>query len=112
MSDTQDSQDGGHAEGTSRSPKEHEALALAEAFNNAAEDHSPDLEWFAMSNGLGEEAFVFEVVSYADPDGLDALRDLGRSISYIEVHAPPDGDDACVSIHVPVQGEVPEVLES
>jgi len=99
------------AEGTPRSPKEHEALALVEAFNNAAKDHSPDLEWFAMCNGFDQEEYVFEAPSYLDPDGLGALRDLGRSISYIEVHAPPDGDDACVTIHVPVQGDVPEVLE-
>ena len=100
------------AEGEHRSPKEHEALALVEAFNNAAEDHSPDLEWFAMCNGFDQEEYVFEAASYIDTDGLDALRDLGRRVSYIEVHAPPDGDEACVAIHVPVQGEVPEVQGS
>ncbi len=56
-----------HAEGTPRSPKEHEALALVEAFNNAAKDHSPDLEWFAMCNGFDQEEYVFRSAELPRP---------------------------------------------
>jgi hypothetical protein len=89
---------------------EREVEALVEIFNDAAADHSPDLEWFAMglNHETMEESFVLEAESYIDADGLDALRDVGRTVGYIEAYQKPPEDEVYCQIQVPVQGEVPE----
>jgi len=87
---------------------ESEATALVELFNDAVESYSPDLEWFAMSNGGDREEFVFEAEDYVDRAGLDALRERGRTISYVEAHAHEHDDKPVASIHVPVEGSIPD----
>lgn len=87
---------------------EGEANALVDRFNSAAPSHSPDLEWFAMSYGrdADEDEFVLEAQGYIDSDGLAALRECGRTITYIEAYGYDD--DCVVTIHVPVRGSLPE----
>lgn len=86
---------------------EREAEALVEMFNGAAADYSPDIEWFGMSHDIetGEDAFVLEAAEYIDNDGLDALRDHGRIVQYIEAYEV-DGDVA-IQIEIPVRDTVP-----
>lgn len=90
---------------------EREAHALEAIFNEATADYSPALEWFAMRSDpeTDQQYFAMNVEKYADGDGLDALRDYGREVSYIEAFVPYDGDDAVVQLELAVTGEVPEV---
>lgn len=89
---------------------EREAEALVEIFNEAAAVHSPELEWFGM--GLDrepmEETFVFQAAEYMDNDGLEALREHGRVVRYIEGYEYEG--EVYVQIELSVQGEVPEVV--
>lgn len=89
---------------------EAEAEALVELFNEATADYSPELDWFAMSldHDTMEESFVFEAEGYIDGDGLEALRDSGRTVGYIQGYQKPPEDEVYCQINVPVQGEVPE----
>ena len=93
---------------------EAEAHALEAIFNGAKADYSPELEWFAMRSDpeTKQQFFALEAESYADADGLDALRDAGREVSYIEAYVPHDGDGAVVSLELAVTGEVPEVSDT
>ncbi|WP_117364975.1 hypothetical protein [Natrarchaeobaculum sulfurireducens] len=86
---------------------EAEAEALVELFNEAAADHSPDLEWFAMGlvHESMEKCFVLEAQEYIDPDGLDALRDAGRTVRYIEAYQKPPKDEVYCQIEIPVHGD-------
>jgi hypothetical protein len=89
---------------------EAEAESLVEIFNDATPDYAPDLEWFAMSSDpeTESEAFVLEAEYYIAPGGLEALRDVGRMVAYIEAYEKPPSGDAFAQIHVPVEGEVVE----
>lgn len=86
---------------------EREAEALVEIFNDAAPDYSPDLEWFGMGVDHEDldEQFVLEAPEYIDNEGLDALRDHGRVVRYIEAYEY-DGE-VNVQIEIPVEGTVP-----
>jgi hypothetical protein len=78
---------------------------VVSTFNDATPDHAPVLEWWAMSSSTDRDrAFVFAVPEYADPNGLQALRDAGIPITYIEgYHIDSETE---IQIHVPVS-EVP-----
>jgi len=86
---------------------EAEAHALEDVFNAAKADYSPQLEWFAMRYAPETETqyFFFEVEEYADSDGLDALRDCGREIHYIEANGL--GEEQIVGLELAVKGSVP-----
>lgn len=88
---------------------EAEAGALVKAFNGAAPDYAPELEWFAMGldHDTGTRRFVFQAPGYIDSDGLQALRDLARTVVYIEAYQY-DGE-VIAQISVPVHGEIPAV---
>lgn len=77
------------------------AETVESTFNDATPDHAPDLEWWAMSSSSDRErAFVFAVEEYADPNGLQALRNAGIRITYIEAyHLGPETE---IQIHIPV----------
>jgi len=91
----------------SDAPETIEAAAetVVSTFNDATPDHAPAVEWWAMSSGTDREReLVFAVDEYADRDGLQALRDAGMSVTYIEAyHVEPETE---IQIHVPVS-EVP-----
>jgi hypothetical protein len=86
-----------------------EAHALVELFNEAKPDHSPELEWFAMrtDHETGQVFFALEADEYIDSDGLEALREHGREVSYIEAFQHHNGGGVSVSIEIPVRGEIP-----
>lgn len=86
---------------------EREADALAEIFNEASPDYAPELEWFAMSHDreTDKQRFVFEAFDYIDTEGLQALRQHGRTVQYIEAYEY--GDNVSAQVHIPVQGSVP-----
>jgi hypothetical protein len=85
---------------------EDEANALVDAFNDAAESYSPELEWFGMSldRDTGDQRFVFEANSYVDGDGLAALRERGRVVEYIEAYVYDA--ETRVQISIPVEGSL------
>ena len=86
---------------------EAEAEALVELFNDAAADHSPKLDWFAMglNHETMDESFVLEAERYIDSDGLTALRDAGRTVEYIEAYQKPPEDEVYCQIQVQVAGD-------
>lgn len=85
--------------------KDKEAEAIEQTFNQAIPDYSPKIEWFGMSlnHDTREQRFVFEAESYIDPNGIEALQDANREITYIEAYQY-DGDVG-VHIHIPVTGQ-------
>lgn len=85
---------------------EREAGQITSIYNEAAPDYSPDLEWFGMTldHDTEERQFVMEAEKYIDRDGLDALRDAGWQIQYIEAHNHELDDDVVISIALPVHG--------
>lgn len=87
---------------------EAEAQSLIKLFNTAAPDRSPELEWFAMGldHETMEQAFVFEAKGYIDPDGLAALRGVGRVPEYIEGYQKLPAGDVYCQIQIATQGEV------
>jgi len=89
---------------------EAEAEALVELFNSAAPDYSPELDWFAMGQNheTMDKSYVLEAERYIDADGLDALREAGRTVKYIEAYQKPPEDEVYCQIQVPVQNEVPD----
>lgn len=86
---------------------EVEAEALVSLFNEAAADYSPDLEWFAMGQNheTMDRSFVLEAERYIDADGLAALREVGRTVNYIEAYQKPAEDEVYCQIQVPVRGD-------
>lgn len=86
---------------------EQEAEALVGLFNEATPDYAPELEWFGMGHDRDgdRQLFVLLANSYMATEGLDALREAGREIQYIEAYEY-DGE-VNVTIEVPVNGEVP-----
>ncbi|KOX93252.1 hypothetical protein [Halorubrum tropicale] len=89
---------------------EREANAITSAFNEAAADYSPDLTWYGMgvNHDSGQRQFVMEAERYVDPDGLEAVREAGWKIQYIEAHNHEFDDDVVISINFPVR-EVADV---
>lgn len=85
---------------------EAEAEAIVARYNDAKPDYSPELEWFGMTldHDTEEQQFVMEAEKYIDSDGLDALRDAGWQIQYIEAHNHEYDDDVVISIALPVRG--------
>lgn len=85
---------------------EREADEITTIFNEAAPDYSPELEWFGMGvdHETGDRRFVMEAETYIDSDGLDALRDAGWQIQYIEAHNHGYDDEIVISINLPVRG--------
>jgi hypothetical protein len=85
---------------------EREADEITTVFNEAAPDYSSELEWFGMTldHDTCEQQFVMEAKKYIDRDGLNALRDAGWQIQYIEAHNHEYDDDVVVSIALPVRG--------
>lgn len=83
---------------------EQEADEITSVFNEAAPDHSPELEWFGMGidHDTGDRQFVMEAERYVDGDGIAALRGAGWEIQYIEAHNHEYDDDVVVSITLPV----------
>jgi hypothetical protein len=86
---------------------EAEAHALEDIFNTAKTDYSPQLEWFAMRYDAETDTqyFYLEVEEYLDNDGIEALREFGRDIHYIEANGL--GDEQIVGIEITVEGSVP-----
>jgi len=89
---------------------EAEAEALVDLFNSAAADHSPNLDWFAMglNHETMDESYVLEAERYIDADGLDALREVGRTVNYVEAYQKPPENEVYCQIQVPVQNEIPD----
>ena len=93
--------DGGQPDGG----LEREADAITSAFNEAAADYSPDLTWHGMgvNHDSGQRQFVMDAERYVDPDGLEAVREAGWKIQYIEAHNHEFDDDVVISINFPVR---------
>lgn len=87
--------------------KEAKAEALVDLYNAAKPDHCPELEWFGMglNHDTGQELFVLESPRYINREGLEAIREAGRSVRYVEAYEF-EGEIA-VQIEVRVQGEIP-----
>jgi hypothetical protein len=85
---------------------EQEANKIQSIFNDAARDYSPKLEWSGMSlaQDTNEQQFVMEAERYVDSHGLDAIRDAGWAIQYIEAHNHEYDDNVVVGIMLPVRG--------
>jgi len=85
---------------------EREADEITTIFNEAVPDYSPELEWFGMGvdHETGDHRFVMEAETYIDSDGLNALRDAGWQIQYIEAHDHEYDDEVVISINLPVRG--------
>ena len=85
---------------------DREADTITSVFNEAAPDYSPDLTWFGMGldHDTGDRRFVMEAEKYVDADGLDAVREAGWEIQYIEAHNHEHDDDVVISVNFPVRG--------
>lgn len=87
---------------------EREAFAIESIYNNAKPSYSPELEWFAMGldHDRDQEQFVFQSEKYIDREGIEALRDAGRKIRYIEAHDLRD--EVLIQIAIDVTGDIPD----
>lgn len=101
--------DGGQSKARHAAELEAEAESLVELFNDAADDASPELEWFAMHADYDnhDRHFVLQAPEYIDRAGLAALRDAGRTVGYIEGYLFED--EVYVQIDIEVEGEEVEL---
>ena len=86
---------------------EREAFAIESLYNEAIPDYLPRLEWFSMGldHDEDQQQFVFEAEKYIDRRGIDALREAGREIRFIDAH--DHRDEVLIQISFDVKGEVP-----
>lgn len=80
------------------------AEEIVTIYNKAIPDYSPDIEWSGMGHDkeTKKQYFVLEAEEYIDTDGIQALREDGKQITYIEAYE----HDGVVSVQIEIA--VPE----